>query len=647
MFQNIKIGQKIGLGFGFVMALLAVANIFGIFGLNESETGVKSYTRMAAETKTAETARSSVLNARIALLEYLKTHQQEQIDDYLQQIKSAEKSLQSNVSSQQASSNKLLTNTLKHIKQYQAVVGQMAEQIQKSDLLISDELTTSGEEMTATMGEVIQTARDENNTMVMFYAAEVQQALMAARLYVGDYLKSHDTNDFDKALIYLEEDVLERAEELEINIDAAHQRVRYSNYQSESATYIETLKQLNQAFTVLAELTIQLNDAEKEVFKNLEQITTAVQQQQDQLGPQLQEQVANRIVLLIAITVIAVAIGIFFSFYMSRSISGPLKEAVSVARRLADGDLNVKVNSSSKDEVGELLGTLGETAESLKSMIGQITNASSEMSGSTDRLSDSANRSLQGISAQQSETDQVAAAMEQMACSVSEVAGNAQQAAEAAEQANAEAANGQNVVRQTQTTIQELAQSVSDTELQIAELEKESINIGGILDVIRDIAEQTNLLALNAAIEAARAGDQGRGFAVVADEVRGLAQRTQHSTQEIQNLIERLQAGAKSAVNSMQQGRDRAEQSVDNATQAGAALEAITEAVSMITQMNTQIACASQQQSNVADNISQNIANVRDVTEQSAASAGETTSASQGIKQIAADLQQMVSRFRI
>ncbi len=648
MLKNIKIGQKIGLGFGFVMALLAIAIVFAVFGLMASERGVESYTHMADETNTAESARSNLLKARISVLEYLETHKPENLENYQVYISAAEAGLKSK-QEKTADGERLthLSQVLDQLQKYKSVVSNMADQISKSDQMINDELLPRGEEMSATMAEVIQAGRDDNNSMIMFYAAEVQQALMAARMMTSDYLESKEIIDFDRAVAYMEEDVLERAEELELNIEAAYQRVNYSNYQSESSAFVEVLKQLNVEFEMLKSLNAELNTVESEVFKTLETITSAVQQEQAELGPKLQQQVSERILLLTVITLIAVGVGVFFSIYMSRSISKPLKDAVAAARLLADGDLTVRFKSDSKDEIGELLTTLALTAESLKKMIAQISNASSDMSRSTDQLSSAVTRSMDGISTQQAETDQVAAAMEEMACSVAEVAQNATQAAESAEMANQESASGQSIVIQTQKAIQELAESVSLTEKQIGDLEQESVNIGGILDVIRDIADQTNLLALNAAIEAARAGDQGRGFAVVADEVRGLAQRTQHSTQEIQSLIERLQSGAKSAVNSMQQGRQKAEQSVDNAEKAGTALEAITGAVSTISQMNTQIACASQEQSNVAEGISKSISNVRDVAEQSAHSANETSTVSQELNQIAAQLQQMVSRFRI
>tara|TARA_Y100000782_G_scaffold17213_1_gene17623 strand:+ start:1284 stop:3224 length:1941 start_codon:yes stop_codon:yes gene_type:complete len=645
---NIKIGQKIGLGFGFVMALLTIAIVFGIFGLKASEDGVKSYTLMAEETRSAEMIRSDMFKARLSVVEYIKTHNLDDLKAFSELISNVEHRLAEGIGQlESASRSELLANTLAQLSRYKDVVKQVSEKIVASDLLISEQLTPSGEQMTLTMSELIQSSSDDNNTEVMLYAAEVQQALMGARLYTSAYLDSQKSADFEYALSYMQNDVNERAEELNSTLEAAHQRVRFSNYQSESSSFLDAMQLVHDELQQLTALTDELHQVEKIVFKNLELSTAEVQTQQDQLGPMLQEQVSNRIYLLVLITFSALVVGALFSRYMSRSISQPLQEAVMVTQRIADGDLNVQVDTQRKDEVGQLLKTLSETTQSLKRMIGEISNSSRDLGNSTEKLSMTASESFAGISKQQAETDQVATAMEEMAYSVSEVAGNAAQAAEAAEQANSDAAQGHEVVQLTQAAIQELANSVTETESQIEDLETQSLNIGGILDVIRDIAEQTNLLALNAAIEAARAGDQGRGFAVVADEVRGLAQRTQHSTQEIQNLIERLQTGAKSAVNAMQQGKERAEISVENAVKAATALDAITGAVGLINEMNMQIADAAKQQSSVAEEISQSISNVRGVTEMSANSASDTSQASAEIKTISTNLQSMVSRFKI
>lgn len=648
MFVNIKIGQKIGLGFGFVMALLTVAIVFAIFGLKASKDGVKSYTLMAEETRSAEIIRSDMLKARLSVLEYIKTHQPQYLQSYNALITNVEERLRETKSKPKSASRvELLDNTLTQLISYKQLIDKVSEKIIRSDQLISKKLIPSAEGMTQTMSDIIQASSDDNNTEVLLYAAEVQFTLMTARLYTSAYLDSHEDADFKKALLYMQDDVYERADELSSTLEAANQRVQFSNYQSESSSFIDAMKLVHIELQQLASIQLDLNHVEDLVFTNLELETVEVQAEQDELGALLQEQVSDGINILAFLTLIALVVGATFSRYMSRSISLPLQDAVLLAQKLADGDLNVQVQTQRNDEVGQLLLTLGNTTQSLKGMIGQISDSSRDLGDSTKKLAVTANNSLEGISQQQAETDQVAAAMEEMAHSVSKVADNATQASEAAGQANKEAAIGHNVVQLTQEAIQDLANSITETESQVADLETQSLNIGGILDVIRGIAEQTNLLALNAAIEAARAGDQGRGFAVVADEVRNLAQRTQQSTQEIQDLIERLQLGAKSAMISMQKDKSRAEISTENAAKAGEALTAITGAVGLINDMNTQIAEAAQQQNSVAEDISQSIANVRDLTDISAKSSGDTFQASAEIETISSNLEGMVSRFKI
>jgi methyl-accepting chemotaxis protein len=192
-----------------------------------------------------------------------------------------------------------------------------------------------------------------------------------------------------------------------------------------------------------------------------------------------------------------------------------------------------------------------------------------------------------------------------------------------------------------------LAKDVEEVADVIQKLESDSNNIGGVLDVIRGIAEQTNLLALNAAIEAARAGEQGRGFAVVADEVRTLAQRTQQSTEEIQHMIEQLQSGANNAVQAMKLGRDRAESTVQQAMQAGESLDAIKAAVGTITDMNTQIASAAEEQSAVAEEVNRNIINISDVAIKTTENVNETAEASAKLSQMAMQFSSLVHQSKL
>ena len=214
---------------------------------------------------------------------------------------------------------------------------------------------------------------------------------------------------------------------------------------------------------------------------------------------------------------------------------------------------------------------------------------------------------------QQYEMEQVATAVNQMSSTVQEVAANTSEAADAAVTARGESSTGQSVVQDTMKSIQSLADEVQVAGDVIQKLRDDSNTIGGVLDVIRGISDQTNLLALNAAIEAARAGEAGRGFAVVADEVRTLAQRTGESTEEIQNMIERLQNGAEEAVQVMEQGRKRAVSSVEQASKAGESLDTITLSVQKISDYNTQIATAAEEQSVATDGIHNNIVSISDL----------------------------------
>ena len=248
---------------------------------------------------------------------------------------------------------------------------------------------------------------------------------------------------------------------------------------------------------------------------------------------------------------------------------------------------------------------------------------------------------------QRQETDQVATAMNEMSATVAEVAQNAQLASETAHQANEESRVGQQVVNESISAVVALIQKVELAADVIQVLENNSQEIGTVLDVIRSIAEQTNLLALNAAIEAARAGEQGRGFAVVADEVRVLAQRTQSSTEEIQQMIEKLQSGAKEAVEAMMHSRSQADVTRDTSARAGEVLNDITQSVTSINDMNTLIASAAVEQNSVAEEINRNIINISQVAETTSESVEHSAKTSEELRHVAEELKHVISRLKV
>ncbi|PKM42489.1 MAG: methyl-accepting chemotaxis protein [Gammaproteobacteria bacterium HGW-Gammaproteobacteria-1] len=334
---------------------------------------------------------------------------------------------------------------------------------------------------------------------------------------------------------------------------------------------------------------------------------------------------------------VALILGVLLSWLVARTITRPLCLTVATLQDIAEGegDLTQRLDASGKDELTGLANAFNRFTAKIQQLVQQVASATEQLHNSTDRMNAITTETERGISEQQSETDQVATAINEMAATVQEVARSAAAAADSAGTADKQAVHGQQEVGQTIRDITSLAGDVEQAASAMQQLETDSRNIGAVLDVIRGVAEQTNLLALNAAIEAARAGEQGRGFAVVADEVRVLAQRTQKSTQEIESMIGQLQEAAVAAARTMEKGRARAQETVNQARSAGESLDAIAAAVGVISDMNTQIASAVEEQSAVAEELNKNISNISRIAEMSAEGSHQTAAASGEIRRLA------------
>lgn len=342
-------------------------------------------------------------------------------------------------------------------------------------------------------------------------------------------------------------------------------------------------------------------------------------------------------------------LGIAIAWWLGKNISKPISSASSAMDNIAEGegDLTQRLDEKGKDEISSLSLSFNNFAEKVRTMVAHVAGSTSQLAAAAEEMSSITQETTQGVQRQQAETEQVATAMNQMTATVQEVARHAAEAADAAKSANDEASSGSQIVERVVHAINELATEIDHASGVIGKLENDAENIGSVLDVIRGIAEQTNLLALNAAIEAARAGEQGRGFAVVADEVRTLASRTQQSTEEIQQMIEQLQAGSVEAVKVMQSSTEKAQESVSQAANAGASLENINRAVTTITDMNIQIASAAGEQGSVAEEINRNIVNINDIVKQTAEGASQTSHASNDLARLSSELQSLVHQFKI
>jgi len=324
-----------------------------------------------------------------------------------------------------------------------------------------------------------------------------------------------------------------------------------------------------------------------------------------------------------------------------------LKRISEIAIAISQNDISHHCHMESDDMIGEIIDAFNHMAGNLRNMIGKISGATTQLAAAAEETSAITEETSHGVQQQQAEIDSIASAMNEMTATVQEVARNAADASNAAAKADGEAKGGALVATEAIGGIDALVSEVDSASKVIRNLEKESENIGSVLDVIRGIAEQTNLLALNAAIEAARAGEQGRGFAVVADEVRTLASRTQQSTQEIQDMIQRLQDGAVNAVKVMEGAQSKAQESSDLVERAAESLAMIAGSVASINDMSAMIASAAEEQSAVAAEMQSNMNNIREVADRSADGAQQTAQASEELARLASEQEALMAQFRM
>jgi len=346
--------------------------------------------------------------------------------------------------------------------------------------------------------------------------------------------------------------------------------------------------------------------------------------------------------------IIAVSFGISVPYFIARGISQPV---ITLGERLneiasGDGDLTVRLSTDSKDETGDVARAFNTFMIKFRDLISGTSTQADSLGESAEVALSVMQITLKNVEQQRQETELVATAMNEMSATIQEVARNANSASQVTDIVSSNVVEGRAESLETQSIMTQLTSEVEEASTVIQTLVTETNKIGSVLDTIQGIAEQTNLLALNAAIEAARAGETGRGFAVVADEVRSLAQRTQKSTVDIQELVTRLQNEANNAFRSMDKGSDSAQRCLIKATATAKTFEKASEAVGEISDLNAQIASAAEQQSHVAREINDNLIRIKEVAETTSEGAKETERANQQIATSLIDLHTSLNVFQ-
>ncbi|QHF01341.1 HAMP domain-containing protein [Pseudomonas asturiensis] len=468
--------------------------------------------------------------------------------------------------------------------------------------------------------------------------SQLKQQIQIARYQVQAYTFSGKEADETAAIAAIDEALKEMQQISQDQADENIQALAPAN---------QALQQYREQLTRFKTIQVK-TEAGQETLENLgDQMLSAVAELSSLQGTRRDSEAADSRRTLTGVAGLALLVGLLAAWVMTQQITVPLRDTLNAAARIAQGDLSKDLQLGRRDELGQLQNSMQAMTMSLRDLIGGIGDGVTQIASAAEQLSAVTEQTCSGVNTQKEETDQVATAMNEMAATVQEVARNAQEASRSAAQADQQAREGDQVVGQAITQIEQLAREVVNSTQAMNQLKQESGKIVGVLDVIKSVSQQTNLLALNAAIEAARAGEAGRGFAVVADEVRSLAQRTQKSTEEIEELIAALQTGTQQVATTLDSSRCLTDSSVDLSRRAGSALEHITRTVATIQQMNEQIAAASEEQSTVAEQINANVINVRDISEQTASASDETAASSVELARLGSQLKALVGKFRV
>jgi len=401
----------------------------------------------------------------------------------------------------------------------------------------------------------------------------------------------------------------------------------------------ETLGARSQVMTdKLTLLQAELNNFQAERYASFTQAFESVNKKTESTS---QSGIIIAVITLISLFGVALPV--------AKTISSNLKDIIDSMKDIAqeNGDLTVRLKTSSEDEMGDLVFWFNSFIEKLQGVIKQVVETALPLAETASSISQLSNSAIDSFSRQSDTVIQSRQSVEEMSQSVAEITTNAADASDAAKNANAEAEKGKFVVEKTVVGIRRLAENVTLAAESINQLQEDTNRVNVVLEVIRGIAEQTNLLALNAAIEAARAGEQGRGFAVVADEVRNLASRTQESTEEINQMLGQLQGAAKKAVTMMENSRASVEESVESANEAGNSLVIITETVNVIADMNGAIAVATEEQHQVSSLMVGHVEAIQTCAEEASDASAEIAQVSGKLSSLAMELESVARQFKV
>ncbi|WP_087499688.1 methyl-accepting chemotaxis protein [Pseudomonas sp. SID14000] len=628
---NVSVNRKLGLGFGLVLLLTLAITLTGWHGMDSIiDRGDKLGNISVIQQYTQE--------LRIARQHYQRQPDETSVAELEKALGNLDRQVQLMVGQiEQPTDRQRLEQQREAVRSYQQAFSELKQAGQRREAS-RGVLGDSADKAAELIGRVQRGLLQGGDISQYQHAVEVSALLQQARFQVRGYTYSGNA-DFQQTALKAIDQALAELRALPAKVPPEH-AASLDDATTALGGYRDAVTQFGNA-QATSEQALQRMAEQGTVLLQTSQAMTLSQTEVRDAGA------AQAKTLLAVATAVALALGLLAAWAITRQIIIPLRQTLRAAERVASGDLTQELPVQRRDELGQLQASMQRMTQGLRELIGGIGDGVTQIASAAEELSAVTEQTSAGVNNQKVETDQVATAMNQMTATVHEVARNAEQASEAALMADQQAREGDRVVGEAVAQIERLADEVVNSSEAMNQLKAESDKIGSVLDVIKSVAQQTNLLALNAAIEAARAGEAGRGFAVVADEVRSLAQRTQQSTEEIEELIAGLQSGTQRVASVMDSSRQLTDSSVELTRRAGSSLETITRTVSSIQAMNQQIATAAEEQTAVAEEINRSVMNVRDISDQTSAASEETASSSVELARLGTHLQGLVGRFRL